>query len=143
MKVYCCLNENDIKNIENGKMNEVGHEPSLVFDPDSDHARIAGEKYVRFTRRKENFNHIRSNGNGDYVARFNIPIKLLLENAGRTYYEYGTIYDEKVDSVVEYLIKSKELKKEYFKNVVKAKGLTNDEIVKTLKPTIKEVQPEK
>lgn len=133
MKVYCCLNEKDIENIKNGNMSEIGHKPSLIFDPESDHPRIEGVKYVRFTRRKANFEHLCSNGNGDYMARFNIPIKMLLNNAGRTYYEYGTIEDEKVDSVVEYLINSRDLKKEYFKSVAYAKKLTPNEIVEALK----------
>lgn len=89
MRVYRCLCEEELNKILNHDLAEIGN----FFDEKSSNTfkYRKGEKYIHFFKSMKNCEHIKDfnwflEGGKFFICTFNIPISLLIKNAGFGYY---------------------------------------------------------
>ena len=116
MVVYRYLGEEELKKIVGGDIKNTGN---IFYNANlSNTFRYKeNEKYLHFFKKIKDFpkiQAIRNNRDGNYLCKFNIPLRILFTRAGKGYYDStikGYYYD--VDSIREFAVESKKMETDF------------------------------
>ncbi len=89
MKVYRCLSKNELKNILDGQVENLGNSFSDHPELSNTHIYHQGKKYIHFFLTKKSCKYlleIRDIADYEYICTFNIPLAKLVKYRGKGYY---------------------------------------------------------